>query len=177
VTYRDVGERLAERGVTGLRHRGRTPLPPTRWLLRSARARSIRAGVREPGRSAPARRLHTQEIDGATLAYLETDFVSKASFMLAPSLRDIVSAAVCWPVLAIAPAHHFQYLWSADRTDIIGRLGPVISREYLGSPYPLSTEVFRIGDTIKPICAIPGLVRLCTQFAYVAPPRPSVIAA
>jgi hypothetical protein len=27
---------------------------------------------------------------GATLAYFETDFVSKASFMLAPSLRDIV---------------------------------------------------------------------------------------
>jgi hypothetical protein len=100
-------------------------------------------------------RLHTEEIDSATLTFFETDFVSEASFMLAPTLRDIVSPAIGWPVLAIAPARDFHYLWNADRTDIIGRLGPVISREYLGSPYPLSTEVFRVGDTIEPIGAFP----------------------
>jgi hypothetical protein len=49
----------------------------------------------------------------------------------------------------------FQYLWSAQRTDIISKLGPVISREYLGSPYPLSAEVFEVGDTINAIGAFP----------------------
>jgi hypothetical protein len=48
--------------------------------------------------------LHTQKFDGVTFAFFETDFVSKASFMLAPALKETVSREIGWPVLAIAPS-------------------------------------------------------------------------
>lgn len=97
--------------------------------------------------------IRTRVIDGATLVFFETDFVSKASFMLAPTLRDIVSPLIGWPVLAVAPARDFQYFWNPDETALLNRVGPVIAREFLGSPHPLSTEVFRVGAGIEPIGA------------------------
>jgi hypothetical protein len=97
--------------------------------------------------------LHTDQVDGAILAYFESSFEAKASFLLASSLQEIVAPVLGWPVLAIAPARDFQILWSADRQDLADRLGRVVAREHLGSPHPLSTELFRIGDGIEPLGA------------------------
>jgi hypothetical protein len=97
--------------------------------------------------------LHVDEIQGERIAYFETDFVAKASFVLAPSLREVLAGEIGWPVLAIAPARDFQVFWSAERADLVSRFGPVVAREYLGSPYPLSPEIFRVGDEITAIGA------------------------
>jgi hypothetical protein len=96
-------------------------------------------------------RLETDEVDGVTLAILHTDFPSKASLVLAPCLRDVVSGAVGWPILAVAPDRDFVYLWNAERRDFIERLGGIVAREYGRAPYPLTTEVLEIGDSVQAI--------------------------
>jgi hypothetical protein len=88
---------------------------------------------------------------GATLLSFATAVPSKASLLLAPSLRTTVEAAVGWPVLAVAPDRDFVYVWSAGHRDLIGRLSGVVTREHARAPYPLSVEVFEIGDSISAI--------------------------
>jgi hypothetical protein len=88
---------------------------------------------------------------GATLLSFATALPSKASLLLAPSLRTAVEGAVGWPVLAVAPDRDFVYVWNAGHRDLIGRLGGVVIREHAGAPYPLSAEIFEIGDSIRAI--------------------------
>ena len=88
---------------------------------------------------------------GATLLSFATALPSKASLLLAPSLRTAVEGAVGWPVLAVAPDRDFVYVWNAGYRDLIGRLGGVVTREHARAPYPLSAEVLEIGDSIRAI--------------------------
>ena len=81
---------------------------------------------------------------------------SKASLLLAPSLREAVSDVTGWPVLAVAPDRDFVYIWDASRRELIGRLGGVVTREHARAPYPLSTEVLHIGDSIRAVGSYPG---------------------
>lgn len=99
--------------------------------------------------------VETEEVDGVTLAMLRTVFPSKASLALAPYLREVMSHIVGWPVLAVMPDRGFLYLWSAAHRDFISRLGGVVTREYGRASYPLTTEVFEIGTSIKAIGAFP----------------------
>jgi hypothetical protein len=88
-----------------------------------------------------------------TLAVIATTLPSKASLLLAPSLREAVSPVTEWPVLAVAPDRDFVYVWNADRRDLIARMGPVVIREHARAPYPLTTEILHISDTIHAIGA------------------------
>lgn len=88
---------------------------------------------------------------GATLLSFATALPSKASLLLAPSLRTAVEGTLGWPVLAVAPDRGFVYLWNAKRRDLIDRLGAVVTREHARAPYPLSAEVLEISDSIRAI--------------------------
>ncbi len=76
---------------------------------------------------------------------------SKAPLLLAPALREMIEDVVGWPVLAVAPDSDFVYLWNASRRDLTTSLGGIVTREYARAPYPLSTEIFQIGDSLQAI--------------------------
>lgn len=101
-------------------------------------------------------RIQTETVDGVAIVWLDTDFLSKASLILAPGLRDVVGPYLGWPVLAVAPDRGFVYLWAADNRDLIPRLGHVVVRESRTAPYPVTTEVFEIGDTVEAIGTFPS---------------------
>ena len=87
-----------------------------------------------------------QEVKGVRLGFLNTTFPYKASLMLALELREKVEPVLGWPVLAVAPDRNFIYLWNGEEMDFAGELGGVVVREYQNAPYPLSTEVYLVGD-------------------------------
>jgi hypothetical protein len=93
----------------------------------------------------------TGEIAGALVAMLATELPSKASLLLAPALREMVEDVIGWPVLAVAPDRDFVYLWNASRRALITVMGGVVCREYAQAPYPLSTEIFQISDSLRAI--------------------------
>jgi uncharacterized protein YtpQ (UPF0354 family) len=86
------------------------------------------------------------EIDGVRLGFIGTSVPFKASLILAPSLRETVGAILGWPLLAVVPDRDFLYLWAAQYTDFIQRVGDVVVREYSRASYPISTEVYEITD-------------------------------
>ena len=98
-------------------------------------------------------RVETDEIDRVTVAWFETPFPSKASFILAPALREVVGEAVGWPVLAVVPDRDFLYLWGSAHRDFIPRLGQVVLKNFSTAPHPLTTEVFEIDSTVVAIGA------------------------
>lgn len=91
-------------------------------------------------------KLVVQDIDGVALGYLETHLPFKTALLLAPNLKDVVSAALGWPLWAIAPDRDFLYMWDARHQEFAERVGAVTVREYTTAPYPLSTEIFQIDD-------------------------------
>ncbi len=105
---------------------------------------AARAGLDRVLRSA---RLEVQQVRGLPLGMLDVDSVFKASLIRAPSFRAIVEEELGWPVCAVAPCRDFLYLFpDAVRDELIPLLAAVVTREYEGSGYPLSTEVLRISD-------------------------------
>ena len=97
-----------------------------------------------------------QEIDGVQLGFLTTSLPFKASLILAPNLRQVVGAALGWPLTAVVPDRDFLYLWAARHKDFVGRVGGVVVREFAQASYPISTEVYEITDTrIRAIGAFP----------------------
>jgi len=90
--------------------------------------------------------LEYKDIDGMRLAFISSRLPFKASLILAPNFRKTVEPVVGWPVLAVAPARDFLYLWNARHGELTNRLGRVIVDEFKASPYPLSTEVFELTD-------------------------------
>ncbi len=100
--------------------------------------------------------VETQDIDGVQLGYLSTTLPFKAALILAPNLREIVEPVLGWPLLAVLPDRDFLYLWDATQQDLVGRLGPVVVREYTNSSYPISTEVYLVSEQeIRAIGAFP----------------------
>lgn len=93
----------------------------------------------------------TIETAGAAVAMLATVLPSKASLLLAPALREMIEDVIGWPVLAVAPDRDFVYLWNANRRDLISGMGGVVFREHARAPYPLSTEIFEISDSLRAI--------------------------
>jgi uncharacterized protein YtpQ (UPF0354 family) len=108
------------------------------------------------GMELAAASLETSDMQGVTLGFLTSHLPFKASLMLAPNLKKVVGEKVGWPLLAVAPARDFLYLWPAEHGDFAGRVGKVVVREYQNSAYPISTEAFRIDDEgIEAIGAYP----------------------
>jgi hypothetical protein len=105
----------------------------------------------------------TLEIAGATVAMLATELPSKASLLLAPALRERIEDVIGWPVLAVAPDRDFVYLWNASRRDLITGSGGVVTREHARAPYPLSTEIFQIGDSLRAVGAYAAATNLSSN--------------
>ena len=93
----------------------------------------------------------TGPVDGVTLLSFAMGLPSNASLLLAPSLREVVSGIVGWPVLAVAPERDVVYLWNAAHRELADRLGNMVVRVHASAPYPLSTELFEISDSIRAI--------------------------
>jgi uncharacterized protein YtpQ (UPF0354 family) len=100
--------------------------------------------------------METTDVDGVALGFFETSLPFKSSLLLAPSLREVVEKDIGWPLVAVAPDRDFLYLWAAKHEDFVQRVGGVVVREYSEASYPISTEVFEVGDQgIRAIGAFP----------------------
>lgn len=86
------------------------------------------------------------EAAGAPLGIIEAHAPHKASLLLCRGIKDKVEPVLGWPVYAVAPARDFVYLFSHEG-GLIDRVGHVVVREFLGSGYPISTDVWELSDT------------------------------
>lgn len=101
-------------------------------------------------------KLESQNIDGVQLGYVSTSLPFKTSLMLAPNLREVVGSVLGWPMMAVAPDRDFLYVWAARHSDFVRRVGGVVVREYSQASYPISTEVYEIGEQgIRAVGAFP----------------------
>jgi hypothetical protein len=98
------------------------------------------------GRALSEATLKFLDIDGVKLGFIDTSLPFKASFLLAPNLREVVEDLLGWPIMAVVPDRDFLYLWEARHTDFVQRVGDVVVREYSQASYPISTEVYEITD-------------------------------
>jgi hypothetical protein len=93
-----------------------------------------------------AARIEHRDIDGVRLGFMQTTLPFKSALVLAPNLQRIVSPSLGWPLHAVIPDRDFLYLWAARHEDFVQRVGGVVVEQFTTSPYPLTTEVFEIGD-------------------------------
>jgi hypothetical protein len=101
-------------------------------------------------------KIEHRDIDGVRLGYVGTALPFKSALILAPNLKEVVSPVCGWPLHAVVPDRDFLYVWAAQHTDFIARVGRVVVDEFTAAPYPLTTEVFEIGDAgISAIGAFP----------------------
>jgi uncharacterized protein YtpQ (UPF0354 family) len=101
-------------------------------------------------------KLEYEDVDGVRLGFLRTELPIKAALILAPNLREVVSPVLDWPLYAVIPDRDFLYLWSTGHRNFIDRVGRTVVKEFTTSPYPITTEVFEIGDDgVKAIGAYP----------------------
>lgn len=87
-----------------------------------------------------------EDVRGVPLAMLGTTLPIKASLLMAPNLKEVVGGKIGWPLLAVAPVRDFLWLWPAEHDHFVAQTGKTVVSEFNGSPYPVSTEVFRIDD-------------------------------
>lgn len=95
--------------------------------------------------------VHVEEFDGLRLGMFRTpdDFPAaafKAAFLLSPTLKRIVEPVLGWPVFAVMPSRDFVYLVPHTDAALLPRLGATVIGEYHRSAYPVSKEVFEVGD-------------------------------
>lgn len=84
------------------------------------------------------------DVELGMLAVDDTPF--KASLILSPEFRSLVSSVHGWPVFVVAPARDFVYVLAQDHRDFLGRLGGVVLREYNESGHPITADVLEVGD-------------------------------
>lgn len=91
--------------------------------------------------------LDFHEVKGVKLGLLETEEICfKASMILSPQFRELVSPTHGWPVLVTVPARDFVYVLSRDNVDFLGNLGGVVLEEFSGSAYSITPEVLEVSD-------------------------------
>ena len=91
--------------------------------------------------------LECTEIDGVKLGILNTDETPfKASLVLSPAFRELVSPVVGWPVYVVVPCRDFVYVLGAKDRDFLGRLGYVVIEQYRQSGYPITKDVLEVSD-------------------------------
>lgn len=78
------------------------------------------------------------------LGVIEAYEPHKASLIRAPSLRQKVE--VGWPIYAVAPSRGFVFLISKSGNDQLGRVEASVIKEFASAEYPISTEVWEMGD-------------------------------
>ncbi len=80
------------------------------------------------------------------LGVIESREPYKASLIRAPSLKSKVEEELGWPIYAVAPSRGFVYLIGHNDSDQVGRLAKVVLKEFKSAEYPISTEIWEIGD-------------------------------
>ncbi len=96
------------------------------------------------------------DADDLQLGVIQAYEPHKASLIRASSLRSKVEDKLGWPIYAVAPSRGFVYLISKSDADQLGRVGAAVVKEFKSAEYPISTEVWEIGDNgIKAIGSFP----------------------
>lgn len=80
------------------------------------------------------------------LGVIEAHEPYKASLIRAPSLKSKVEHELGWPIYAVTPSRGFVYLLGHNDSDQVGRLSNVVLKEFNSAEYPISTEIWEIGD-------------------------------
>ena len=94
-----------------------------------------------------ATRLECTDIDGVQLGMLSTTHTPfKASLILSPALRDLVSPVLGWPVYAVVPCRDFAFVISVKDRDFLSRMGRVVVEQYKKSGYPITKDVLQVSD-------------------------------
>lgn len=89
--------------------------------------------------------VESEDIDGVKLGMLSTEETPfKASLILSPAFHHLVSQTHGFPVYVVVPCRDFVYVLSHDNRDFLGRLGPVVIREYEQSGYPITKDVLEV---------------------------------
>ncbi|MDB5336422.1 MAG: hypothetical protein JWN70_2041 [Planctomycetaceae bacterium] len=92
-------------------------------------------------------KLEIDEIEAVKLGMLATEETPfKASLILSPKFRELVSPTLGWPVFVVAPTRDFAYVLSCEDKDFLGRLGQVVLDEYNESGHPITAEVLEVSD-------------------------------
>jgi hypothetical protein len=92
-------------------------------------------------------KLESEDIDGCQIGMLCTEETSfKSSIILSPDFRDLVSPTYGWPVYVVAPCRDFMYVISTKDSELLGRLGGVVTQEYMNSGYPITKDVLQVSD-------------------------------
>jgi hypothetical protein len=88
-----------------------------------------------------------EPIEEHKLGILNTKYIAfKAALVFCPGLKTLVEPVLGWPLFVVMPCRDFVYLIPEKDRDILGRVGPVVVKEYSEGGYPLSTEVFELTD-------------------------------
>jgi hypothetical protein len=97
--------------------------------------------------------LEVDDIDGNHLGMIATEETSfKASLILSPQFRSLVSPALGWPVRVVVPCRDFVYVVRCDKPEFLPRLGGVVVREFHSSGHSITKDVLEVSnDGIKAI--------------------------
>ncbi len=92
-------------------------------------------------------KLDVEDIDGNKIGMISTEETPfKASLILSPAFRDLVSPSHGWPVYVVVPCRDFAYVLRIDSRDFLGRLGRVVVNEYRNSGHPITKDVLQVSD-------------------------------
>ena len=102
-------------------------------------------------------KLEIGEIDSDKLGLISTEETPfKASLILSPAFRNLVSPTHGWPVYVVVPCRDFAYVIRDDNRELLGRLGRVVIDEYRKSGHPITKDVLQVSDDgIKAIGTYP----------------------
>lgn len=94
-----------------------------------------------------ATKFEVEKIDGNKLGMISTEETPfKASLILSPAFRDLVSPTLGWPVCVVIPCRDFAYVIEKDNRDLLNRLGGVVVKEYGNSGHPITKDVLEVSD-------------------------------
>ncbi|WP_145428241.1 hypothetical protein [Symmachiella dynata] len=92
-------------------------------------------------------KIEVEDIAGNKLGMISTEETPfKASLILSPAFRDLVSPTHGWPVCAVVPCRDFAYVIRNDNRDFLARLGGVVIKEYRNSGHPITKDVLQVSD-------------------------------
>ncbi len=93
-------------------------------------------------------RFECSDVDGVKLGMLSTEETPfKASLILSPAFRDLVSPLLGWPVYVVVPCRDFAFVISVKERDFLGRMGKVVIKQFRESGYPITKDVLEISDS------------------------------
>ena len=91
--------------------------------------------------------LQCSDVDGVTLGILSTEETPfKASLILSPTFRDLVSPKLGWPVYVVVPCRDFAFVISVKDRGFLGRMAGVVIKQYRESGYPITKDVLEVSD-------------------------------